>query len=172
MIDSHPRVRSNFVRQLSALRDGLLPLKKGSPMPLVTETTQDCQGIMQVGTGRITGEEFVRASYNALLLFQNTQNFQYEFVDLSDATDLHFAEEHLRQIKVQDRIIAKFRPHAIVVVVAPREEFYQLAKHWESAVEELGLSTHVTRERSEALEWLNRRLLSREKNGSDEGAKA
>jgi hypothetical protein len=130
-------------------------------MPLVTETTQDCQGILQVGTGTITGEEFVRASYNALLLFQNTQNFQYEFVDLSNATDLEFAEEHLKQIKAQDRIIAKFRPHAIVVVVAPREEFYQLAKHWERAVEELGLSTHVTRERSEALAWLQKHLDSR-----------
>jgi hypothetical protein len=137
-------------------------------MPLVTETTQDCQGILQVGTGRITGEEFVRASYNALLLFQNTQNFRYEFVDLSNATDLDFAEEHLTQITSQDRIIAKFRPHAIVVVVAPREDFYQLAKHWERAVEELGLITHVTRERSEALEWLREHLPSRENhNGAD-----
>jgi hypothetical protein len=127
-------------------------------MPLITETTIDCQGILQVGSGTITGEEFVRASYNALLLFQNTQNFQYEFVDLSNATDLEFAEEHLRQIKAQDRIIAKFRPHAIEVVVAPREDFYQLAKHWESAVEELGLSTHVARERSEALAWLHKKL--------------
>ena len=137
-------------------------------MPLVTETTQNCQGILQVGTGTVTGEEFVRASYNALLLFQNTQNFQYEFVDLSNATDLQFAEEHLMQITAQDRVIAKFRPHAIVVVVAPREEFYQLAKHWERAVEELGLSTHVARERPQALGWLQRHLHSR--GESDAGA--
>jgi hypothetical protein len=136
-------------------------------MPLVTETTQDCQGILQIGTGTITGEEFVRASYNALLLFQNTQNFRYEFVDLSNATDLQFADEHLRQIKAQDRIIAKFRPHAMVVVVAPRDEFYELAKHWERAVEELGLSTHVTRERSEALSWLEKHLHSRTNNDAD-----
>jgi hypothetical protein len=138
-------------------------------MPLVTETTQDCQGILQVGAGRITGEEFVRASYNALLLFQNTQNFQYEFVDLSNATDVQFADGHLRQITAQDRIIAKFRPHAIVVVVAPREEFYQLAKHWERAVAELGLTTHVARERSEALDWLHQHLPSRENNSGADG---
>lgn len=127
-------------------------------MPLITETTSDCQGILQVGTGRITGEEFVRASYNALLLFQNTQNFRYEFVDLSNATDLQFAEEHLAQIAAQDRIIATFRPNAIVVVVAPREEFYQLAKHWERAVAELGWSTFIARERSEAMTWLHAHL--------------
>jgi hypothetical protein len=127
-------------------------------MPLITETTMDCRGILQVGSGTITGEELVRASYNALLLFQNTQNFKYEFVDLSNATDLQFAEEHLAQITAQDRVIATFRPNAIVVVVAPREEFYQLAKHWEHEVRELGWRTHIARERSEALAWLHTNL--------------
>ncbi len=133
-------------------------------MPLVTETTQDCQGILQVGSGLVTGEEFVQASYNALLLFQNTQNFRYEFVDLSNVTDVEFAEKHLAQITVHDRVIARSRPDAIVVVLAPREEFYQVAKHWEEAVAPFGLKTHVAREREEALSWLQQRLDSREKN--------
>jgi hypothetical protein len=127
-------------------------------MPLITETTQDCQGILQVGTGRITGEEFVRASYNALVLFQNTRNFKYEFVDLSNATDLQFAEEHLAQIAAQDRVIARARPDAVVVVVASRDQFYELAKRWQRRVEELGLLTHVTRDRAEAVKWLHQQL--------------
>ncbi|MGI9114845.1 MAG: hypothetical protein ACR2FX_07385 [Chthoniobacterales bacterium] len=141
-------------------------------MPLITETTKDCQGILQLGTGRITGEEFVRASYNALLLFQNTQNFKYEFVDLSNATDLQFAEEHLAQIAAQDRVIATFRPNAIVVVVAPREEFYELAKHWEREVQEVRWRTHVTRRRSDALAWLHRNLASSNVAGEEEQLEA
>jgi hypothetical protein len=132
-------------------------------MPLVTEMTQDCQGILQVGSGVVTGEEFVQASYNALLLFQNTQNFRYEFVDLSNVTDVEFAEKHLAQITVHDRVIAKARPDAIVVVLAPREELYQVAKHWEQAVTPFGLKTHVARERAEALARVQQHLDSREK---------
>jgi hypothetical protein len=135
-------------------------------MPLVTEMTQDCQGILQLGSGVVTGEEFVQASYNALLLFQNTQNFRYEFVDLSGATDVEFAEKDLAQITVHDRVIAKSRPDAIVVVLAPREEFYQVAKHWEQAVAPLGLKTYVARERAEALARVQQHLDSREKNPS------
>jgi hypothetical protein len=128
-------------------------------MPLITETTKDCQGILHVGTGTVTGEEFVRASHAAMLLFQNTQNFRYEFVDLSNATGLdEMADEHLAQITAQDRVIARFRPNAVVVVVAPRDDFYQLGKDWESAVQELGWSTHIARERSEALTWLHKHL--------------
>jgi hypothetical protein len=133
-------------------------------MPLVTETTQDCKGILQLGSGRITGEEFVQASYNALLLFQNTQNFRYEFVDLSEVTDVELAEKHLAQITVHDHVIAKSRPDAIVVVLAPREEFYQVAKHWQQAVAPFGLKTHVARDRAEAETWLERQLDSREEN--------
>jgi hypothetical protein len=138
-------------------------------MPLITETTKDCQGILHVGTGTVTGEEFVRASYAALLLFQNTQNFQYEFVDLSNATGLQIAEEHLAQITAQDRVIATFRPNAVVVVVAPGDEFYQLGKDWECAVQELGWNTHISRERSEALAWLHKNLPARAKSDSDAG---
>ncbi len=141
-------------------------------MPLITETTKDCQGILQLGSGRITGEELVQASHNVLLLFQNTQNFKYEFVDLSNATDLQFAEEHLAQIAAQDRVIATFRPNAIVVVVAPREEFYQLAKRWESEVQELGWRTQVTRKRSHALAWLHQHLASASAGGEEEGVEA
>jgi hypothetical protein len=135
-------------------------------MPLVTETTKDCQGILQVGSGNVTGADIVRASYNALLLFQNTRNFQYEFVDLSNATSLSdIDEEHLAQITAQDRVIATFRPHATVVVVAPRDEFYQLGKDWESAVQDLGWNTHISRERGEALAWLHEHLPARGKDG-------
>ena len=138
-------------------------------MPLVTETTEDCQGILQVGSGQVTGADLVRASYNAMLLFQNTQNFKYEFVDLSNATGLEeMADEHLQQITAQDRAIAMVRPNAIVVVVAPREEFYRLGKTWETAVQELGWSTHISRERGEALSWLHEHLPARGKGSNQD----
>ena len=64
-----------------------------------------------MGTGTVTGDELVEASRRALQLVQNTQNFDYEIVDLTSATGLEkFGDEHLEQITAQDRLAAVFRP--------------------------------------------------------------
>lgn len=87
---------------------------------------------------------------------QNTQNFHYEFFDFSAATALEVAEKHLVQIIAQDRLAAIFRPNAVVVMVAPNDEFHQLGKDWEERVRRLGWSTYNARERDDALLWLRR----------------
>ncbi len=56
-------------------------------MPLTTETTTDCLGIVHRGTGLITGDELLEASHVALQLVQNTQNFQYKFLYLSETAE-------------------------------------------------------------------------------------
>ena len=125
-------------------------------MPLTTETTKDCRGIIHMGTGTVTGDELVEASRSALQLVQNTQNFDYEIVDLTSATGLdNVGDEHIEQLTAQDRLAAVFRPNAIVVVIAPRDEFFELGKKWERRVQDLGWSTRVTRDRGEAVEWLS-----------------
>lgn len=124
-------------------------------MPLTTETTEDCMGVVHIGTGTVTGEELVAASRAALSLVQNTQNFHYEFVDFSDATELQFAKEHVDQITAQDRLAAVVRPDAVVIMVAPQPEFFALAKEWQQRVEDLGWSTFVARDRDTAISWLH-----------------
>ncbi len=124
-------------------------------MPLTTETTKDCQGIIHLGSGVITGDEFVEASHAALELVRNTQNFHYEFLDLSQATGLQIADEHLEQITAQDRLAATYRPNAVVVIVAPRDDLFALGKRWEQLVQPFGWGTHISRHREEALQWLS-----------------
>lgn len=124
-------------------------------MPLATETTTDCQGIIHIGSGVVTGEEIVKASHAALELVRNTQNFHYEFVDLTDATGAQVADEHLDQVTAQDRLAATFRPTAVVVIAAPRDDLFALSKKWQGLVQSLGWSTHVARDRTDALRWLS-----------------
>ena len=123
-------------------------------MPVTTETTEDFQGIIQTGRGLVTGDELVQACHAAFHLVQNTRNFHYEFVDLTDATALQFSPGDLEQITERDRMAAVYRPDAIVVIVAPQKEFYDLAKAWESRVQDLGWTTHITRDRAAGLKWL------------------
>lgn len=123
-------------------------------MPYETELTDDCMGVVHRGSGMVTGEEILRGSLAVSQLVQNTENFHYEFVDLSEATGIQITERHLQEIATLDQLTAFFRPHAIVVVVAPDERLFAVAKRWESMVRSVGWNTHVSRSRSEAKNWL------------------
>ena len=123
-------------------------------MPYLTELTEDYMGVIHTGTGLVTGEEVLQGCEMVSQLMQNTENFHYKFVDLAEATGIEMTEEHLQEIVAIDRTMAFFRPNATVVIVAPDERLFAVAKQWETLVEALGWATHVSRERSEALAWL------------------
>lgn len=123
-------------------------------MPYETELTDDFMGVVHRGSGLVTGEEILRGSLAVSQLVQNTENFHYEFVDLSEATGIQISEDHLQQIVTLDRMTAFFRPHAVVVVVAPDEGVFAIASQWENRVQSLGWNTHVSRSRTEARAWL------------------
>ena len=123
-------------------------------MPYETELTDDCMGVVHRGRGMVTGEEILRGSLALSHLVENTENFHYEFVDLSEATGLRITERDLKEIATLDRMTAFFRPHAVVVVVAPDERLFAVAQRWENLVRDLGWNTHLSRSRSEARLWL------------------
>lgn len=130
------------------------PFAKYSTMPYTTELTEDCMGVVHTGSGVVTGEEILRGSQLLAQLVQNTENFHYEFVDLCEATGIEITQENLQEIATLDRMTAFFRPHAVVVVVAPNEQLFAVAKQWEHLVRNLGWNTHIARSRSEAHSWL------------------
>jgi hypothetical protein len=123
-------------------------------MAFLTELTEDYMGIIHVGMGVVTGSEILEGCKSDRALVQVTANFHYKLVDLSAATELRITETELRDIVEEDRVIATFRPHAAVVIVAPNDRIRTIAQHWEILVEELGWSTHISRTRAEASKWL------------------
>lgn len=124
-------------------------------MGYTTELTKDCMGVVHVGTGVVTGEEILRGSRAVAQLVQNTENFHYEFVDLSRATDVEMSPQHFEAIAESDRFAAFFRPHAVVAIVVPSDAVFALAKQWEEMVDSLGWTTHISRDRTEAVRWLS-----------------
>ncbi|HEY3663601.1 MAG TPA: hypothetical protein VGL24_10645 [Chthoniobacterales bacterium] len=123
-------------------------------MPYETELTDDCMGVVHTGRGVVTGNEILRGSFAVTQLVQNTENFHYEFVDLSEATGISISDSQLQQIAALDRMTAFFRPHAVVVVVAPDDRLFAVAQRWEGLVRSFGWNTHLSRSRSEAKQWL------------------
>lgn len=127
-------------------------------MAYTTELTADCLGIWHTGSGTVTGKDLLAASTAARQLVQNTENFQYEFVDQSKVTAIKVAPEDLQKIVEEDRLAAKWRPHAIIVIVAPLGPVYELAREWERAVQELGWTIYISRDREDAIRWLREYL--------------
>ena len=123
-------------------------------MSYTTELTEDYMGTVHVGAGLVTGEELLEACRATTQLTQNTENFHFEFIDLSDATELRVTSGELDQIVAQDHFAAIFRPDAVVVIVAPLDDVFAIAKMWERRVQDIGWNTHISRDRAEALEWL------------------
>ena len=111
-------------------------------------------GVVHVGTGAVTGEEILQGSETVAQLVQNTENFHYELVDLSAATEVTISAEQLEAIAEQDRLAAFFRPNAVVVIIAPNDEVFALVKQWEEMVRPLGWKTFVSQDRVAALRWL------------------
>ncbi len=127
-------------------------------MPYPTELTKDCLGIVHAGSGIVTGEELLAASVAGAQLVQNTENFQYEFSDFTDVTELRVEPEHVEKIAALDHEAAHFRPKAIVVIVAPQDFSYELAQQWQKKVSDLNWTIHIARERTEAVRWLRQHL--------------
>ena len=123
-------------------------------MPFPTELTKDCLGIVHAASGLVTGDEMVEASNAATQLVQNTENFQYEFSDFTEVTELRVDPEHLEKIAATDHQAAHFRPNAIIVIVAPQDFAYEMAQQWQKKVSDLNWTIHLSRERREAVRWL------------------
>ncbi len=127
-------------------------------MPYPTELTKDCLGIVHAASGIVTGEELLAASVAGTQLVQNTENFQYEFADFTDATELRVEASFLEKIAATDHEAARFRPNAIIVVVAPQDFSYEMAQQWQEKVRDLNWTIHISRERTEAVRWLRQHI--------------
>lgn len=125
-------------------------------MPYTTELTKDCLGIEHVGRGIVTGYDLLAASITARQLVQNTENFNYELIDFSAVTEMQMQPDSVDRIVAQDRMAAKVRPHAVIVIIAPHDHSYAVAGEWERKVRDLGWTIHISRDRAEALRWLDK----------------
>ncbi len=127
-------------------------------MPVATELTKDCLGIVHVGSGVVTGEELVESSTAAAQLVENTDNFQYEVTDFTDVTELRVEPRHVEKIAAIDRVAATLRPRAIMVIIAPQNSAYDLACAWHGLIADLGWTVHISRDRAEGVRWLGQHL--------------
>jgi hypothetical protein len=123
-------------------------------MSYTTELTDDYAGIVHVGKDIVTGPEVIEACRLTTQLVQNTENFHYQFIDFSEVEELRISREEFDQIVVQDYYAAVYRPNAAVVIVAPQNQVFEIAKAWQHRIEDIGWTTHVSRSRADAKNWL------------------
>jgi hypothetical protein len=139
-----------------------LSAKERAAMPITTELTEDCMGVIHVGTGTVTGSEILEGCKSVTALVESTENFHYKLVDFSATTELQITEAEFNEIVAQDHLIAASRPYTAVSIIAPNEQIQAIAKHWEDLVRELGWSTNVSFTRAKALAWLRENFFTTE----------
>lgn len=123
-------------------------------MSYTTELTEDCMGVMHRGVGVVTGEDLLGGCRATTQLRQNTENFQFEFLDFSEVTELKITPDELVQIVAQDHYAAILRPDAVVVIVAPRDDLFEIGKKWQRRVQDIGWKTYIAHDRAEGVRWL------------------
>ena len=127
-------------------------------MPYTWTLTDDGRGLVQVGSGVVTGAELLAACAANSRAHEGAEWLTHGLVDLAEVTSLQASTAELRRLAEESRVAAKFAPGAHVALVAPRDLVYGLARMWEVFATETGWTTQVFRDRASAEAWLAEQL--------------
>jgi hypothetical protein len=127
-------------------------------MPYTSELIDDGRGMHHVGRGVLSGAEILAGAIADHEPPGRAARLTHGFVDLTDVTQLQLSPDDIRHIVSENRVTASQAKKIIVVVVAPLDHPFGMARMWEALAHETGWTTRVFRARAEALEWLTAEL--------------
>ena len=127
-------------------------------MPLTTEFSPDGKGLLFVGTGHLAGVELIQSKVGLLKDEARIRGVTFGKVDLTDVTGFKMSTDEMHRLVELDKRIAAIIPDAVVLVIAPRDHDFGLARMWEILAEETGWRMAVLRNRAEGERWLESML--------------
>ena len=123
-------------------------------MPYSTEFTDGGKGILHVGRGIVTGDEFIASANGILGAVKNGLTPSYAIVDLSEVVELRVSVEEIRINADINIEISRYVRNGRVAIVAPRDYIYGIARMWQAYSEGTGWITQVFRSKGEAIRWI------------------
>jgi hypothetical protein len=127
-------------------------------LPYRTTFVHDGRGVLHVGSGVVTGEEILGGDEEIQSDPDRAARIDHGLVDFTDVTELRVSSADLRLIADASRATARLVPEAIVAIVAPRAEAFEIARMWELIANVPGWRTHVFRDRASAEAWMRGEL--------------
>jgi hypothetical protein len=115
------------------------------------------EGLIFVASGKAHASELIainREIYSEAYLMKQ----KYQLVDLTGAESIQVEERDIRQLAEMDKEAAAVNPEIKIVVVAPGDLEYGMARMWLAHVDEGELESRVFRTREEADRWIEKIL--------------
>lgn len=124
-------------------------------MSLRTEFSADGRGVFQTVSGEFSLEDLIADLRQRQGDPARVGQRSFSLIDFSAATKLTDATpETMNRLIAEQRGLARSAPRLHLVVVAPSDLIFGIARMWEGRTEDLGWSGCVVRTRAEALAWL------------------
>ena len=127
-------------------------------MPYTMSFSNDGKGVLRSGIGVLKGQEIIDGGLALLADEDRLRGLTYGRVDFTEVTHLEITPEDIHRIVDTNKRMAKLNPHAVVVVIAPSDAVFGVARMWETLADSTGWKTTVVRTAAEADAWLEAKL--------------
>ena len=127
-------------------------------MPVEIINLDNGRGLLVRAYAPLSGNDKIKANETLLRSPDELAKLRYLVID-TESGEFHCSTEEVRIISAQDKQIAKIAPPDLVVVVlAPSDVDFGMARMWQVFAEETGWQTAVFRSCASAGKWLNEAL--------------
>ncbi len=130
-------------------------------MPYTMSFTNDGKGVLRKGMGVLKGQEIIDGGLALLAEEDRLRGLAYGRIDFTEVTSIQITPEDIQRIADTNKRMAKLNPHVVVVIIAPGDAIFGMARMWETVAESTGWKTTVVRTAAEADTWLETELAPR-----------
>ena len=127
-------------------------------MPYTMEFTNEGKGLLRRGWGVVRGQEIIDSNHELLADAPRLGALAYARADFTEASGVEISAEDIHRIVESNTKMAKINPSVVVVVIAPRDAMFGMARMWETLADSTGWKTKVVRTAPEADAWLESEL--------------
>jgi len=129
-------------------------------MPLQVQYLDQGRGVVFTATGMLTGEEFVRTNAEILSRDLVAEPYLYGLFDFDGVEAVYISTNDIHEAARRGVAASAKMPKFVVAVYANSNLTFGLARMWEILVDQSGWKTHVFRDRSDAVGWLQKEVES------------
>jgi len=127
-------------------------------MPIELTSLDQGAGIRYLGTGVVTGNEFIDANVSLRASTNRLKQLRYAIVDLTQIESLDLSFTDLKKIESNDRLTAQVNPFVVVALIAEKELPFNVVSAWDVRTQDISWEKKIFRSRAEAYAWVQNKV--------------
>jgi hypothetical protein len=127
-------------------------------MPFHSQFSPDGAGILEIGTGLLTGDELIAGTISIGQAGERLSRVRYALVDFSGVVELQATPQDVAKLADEDIAIARRLPNLAIAVVASQPLVFGMSRMWEALAHQTGWHIMVVQTLDEAVNWLRREV--------------